>query len=134
MSVQSLDVIEEIRRRAESAPDVIILWLYGSRATGTSSASSDYDFAIAFQNFPSDPVERQLRPQQFALTWTSELGIDADLLSVVDINLAPVPLAGEIIATGQVLVCKDRARRYREESRIASMIELDWEYHRSHYG
>lgn len=134
MSLQAVDIIDEIRRRAELDPDVVILWLYGSRATQMAHADSDYDFAVAFDQFPQDATIRKLRPAQLALTWSAQLDVPSDKISIVDINLAPIPLAGEIINKGHILVCKDELRRYREESRISSMIELDWEYHKSRYG
>lgn len=134
MSVQSTDLVEAVTHRAESDADVVILWLYGSRASGHATAASDYDFAVAFQSFPSDPLERQVRPEQLAATWAAEVGVGSEAISVVDINLAPIPLAGEILSKGKVLACKDPMRLYREESRILGMIELDWNYHRSHYG
>lgn len=134
MAKRAPDIVEGITHRAESNPDIVILWLYGSRARGDYSQASDYDFAVAFQSFPDDPLERQVRPEQLAMTWTAELDIPDDKIGVVDINLAPIPLAGEILAEGKVLICKNDMRLYREESRISSMIELDWNHHRSHYG
>ena len=134
MSTRLPDITEEIAHRAESDPDIVVLWLYGSRARGDHSEASDYDFAVAFQSFPDDPLERQTRPEQQAITRAAELDMADDQISVVDINLAPIPLAGEILATGKVLVCKNDMRLYHEESRISGMIELDWDYHRARYG
>jgi uncharacterized protein len=132
--LKPLNIIKAIILRAKADSDVSILWLYGSRATGEAWEKSDYDFAIAFHSFPSEPLERQVRPQQLAMTWAAEMNVDSDLISIVDINLAPIPLAGEILRKGKVLICKDALRLYREENRISGMIELDWNYHRSHYG
>ncbi len=114
--------------------DIAILWLYGSRAKGNHQADSDYDFAVAFNDFSGSELERRLRPEELSITWAERMSVDSEQNSIVDINLAPLPLAGEVINSGEVLLCKDRMRLYREENRISGMIELNWNYHRAHYG
>lgn len=111
-----------------------MLWLYGSRAKGMATAQSDYDLAVAFREPFRDPLERRLRPELLAQTWQDHLSLSDELLSVVDINIAPVPLAMAIVRTGRVLCVNDPLRLAREENRISSMWELDYEYHRRQFG
>ena len=127
-------VIERCIELAKGNTKVDMLWLYGSRAKGTAELTSDYDLAVAFHDCPSDIWQRRLQSEMLALDWMEALSLPEKALSVVDINLAPLPLAYNIIQTGQVLLTKDGLRLAREENRITSMWELDYLYHRQHYG
>jgi predicted nucleotidyltransferase len=124
------DALVELATRDE---EIAVLWLYGSRAKGTATARSDYDLAVAFRTFEKDPLERRLRPELLAQAWQDALGLAEGNVSLVDINLAPLPLAHAIIRTGRVLLAKDRMRLIREEQRIGSMWEIDHLYHQRHF-
>lgn len=119
---------------AQDDPRIDVLWLYGSRAKGTAQPDSDYDLAVAFNQFPSDPWEERLQPEQLAMDWADKLAVADATVSVVDINHIPVPLAYSIVTTGEVLLAKNRLRQVREENRISSMWELDYLYHQQRYG
>jgi len=126
-------ILVKLARLAANDPDIAVLWLYGSRAKGKATTDSDYDLAIAFVSFPDDPLKRQLRPELLAIDWAKVLLLDSAVLSIVDINLIPIPLAWEVINLGQVLYRDDSPRFYNEEQRIRSRMELDILYHRKHY-
>lgn len=133
--IQSNDeIIQSCIRLAQENPLVDVLWLYGSRAKGNANADSDYDLAVAFNHFPKDEWEKRLQPENLAIEWTEKLGLSSDQLSVVDINHIPLPLAYSITTTGKVLLVRDSLRLVREENRISSMWEIDYLYHRQHYG
>lgn len=68
-----------------------------------------------------------------AQAWQDTLGLTEGQVSIVDINLAPLPLAHAIIRTGRVLRANDRVRLIREEQRISSMWEIDHLYHQRHF-
>ncbi len=123
--------IKKIVEQAENSAEVEILWLYGSQARGSANENSDYDLAIAFKTYIKDPVERRLRPELLALKWTKRLSIQ---LSIVDINLAPLPLAYTVVEDNTLLYCRNQFRRYVEEQRIMSKWELDYLHHRKRYG
>ncbi|WP_445004443.1 type VII toxin-antitoxin system MntA family adenylyltransferase antitoxin [Halomonas mongoliensis] len=125
-------VLRSLADLAAEADDIAVLWLYGSRAKGTDSVESDYDLAVAFHDFLQDPLERRLRPELLAQAWQDALGLPPEQLSIIDINLAPLPLAHIVIRTGQVLQANDRLRLIREENRITSMWELDHQFHQRH--
>lgn len=95
--------LNRISEFAEKNPDILVVWLYGSRAKGDSHQKSDYDLAVAFGSFIKDPVEKRLRPEYLALDWQKILGLHEFQLSVVDINQIPIPLAWEIIKADTVL-------------------------------
>ena len=104
-----------------------VLWLYGSRAKGVAHERSDYDLAVAFHDFiKDDQVERRLRPECLVLDWQKALGLKEGRLSIVDINLASIPLAFEIIDADTVLFCRDEDRFWREVMRVHSRMELDY--------
>ena len=48
------EIVEHIKRFAESEPNVDVLWLYGSRAKGTEQPNSDFDLAAALYSFLDD--------------------------------------------------------------------------------
>jgi predicted nucleotidyltransferase len=122
--------LKSLEQLASSTPAVEVLWLYGSRARGQASSTSDYDLAIAFTQYIDDPVERRLRPEVLALTWAKKLGVE---LSIIDINQASVPMAYTIVQDNTVIFGENNYRCMVEEQRIMSKWELDYCYHRKHY-
>lgn len=126
-------VLQALVALAVENPDIAVMWLYGSRAKGSAAQHSDYDLAVAFRNFRLDPVQRRLRPELLAQSWQDALGLPDGRISLVDINLAPLPLAHVIVRTGRVLLANDRLRLVREEQRIGSMWELDYQYHQQKF-
>lgn len=123
------EIILKLSQFAAENQEVIVLWLYGSRANATHRINSDYDLAIAFKTFLSDPLETRLRPEMLALTWQSELQFGENQLSIIDINQVSISLANEVIQCGSVLFCRDEMRLWQEEKRINSRMELDVLYH-----
>ena len=116
-------IIELARQNA----DIVIVWLYGSRAKGTDNINSDYDLAVAFKSFiKNDPLEQRLRPECLALDWQQALALHDFQLSIVDINQAPIPLAWQIIEPDCVLYCRDERRLWQETRRIGSRMEIDF--------
>jgi len=97
--------------------------LYGSRAQGRERPDSDYDLAIAFNNFNLDALNRYTRPQCIALDWAAALALPEAMLSIVDINQAPIYLAYQIIDSGQLLYSDGSARAWQEITRINSLFE-----------
>lgn len=126
-STHNLNAIVEL---AAKNTEVEVLWLYGSQARGSAAKNSDYDLAIAFKNYITDPLERRLRPELLALQWSKALGIK---LSMVDINQASIQLAYTIVQDNYPLYSDSDLRKMTEEQRIMSKWELDHLYHRKHY-
>jgi len=124
------DTLKSIEQLASLDPNVEVVWLYGSRARGKASASSDYDLAIAFTTYIDDPVERRLRPELLALNWASKLEVE---LSIIDINQASLPMSYTIVEDNTVLFGEKSYRCMVEEQRIMSKWELDYCYHGKHY-
>ena len=127
-------IIKAITKLGENHPNIDVVWLYGSRAKGTATVSSDYDLAVAFKTFPKDPWEQRLQPEELALDWAKEVGMGSDLLSVIDINHVPITLAFSVMEASEVIVENNVTRRIKEELRVSSMWEIDHMYHKEHYG
>jgi predicted nucleotidyltransferase len=118
---------QQLQNLASNNPAITVLWIYGSRAKGNASEQSDWDLAVAFKTVKlTDPLDNRLRAELLALDWQRQLGLPEGKLSLVDINLAPIPLAYEIINANSVLYCRDEGRRMQEEARIMSQMELDY--------
>ncbi|MBL4941385.1 MAG: nucleotidyltransferase domain-containing protein [Colwellia sp.] len=116
-------VISEIIHVAANNDDIAVIWLYGSRAMGSSTEQSDYDLAIAFKNFELSATGKFLRPNELALIWSDDFKLPANLLSVVDINLVPIYLAFNIVEYGEIIYQTKTSRSFKEQNRIYSQYE-----------
>jgi predicted nucleotidyltransferase len=121
--VQQDSIVEKIKTLATNCDDIQVLWLYGSRANGKCSEHSDYDLAVAFKSFDISVTERFLRPNELAIDWAMELGLASNMLSIVDINQAPVYLAFNIVEYGVPIYSDGSAREIKEQTRIFSQYE-----------
>lgn len=120
---QSEQILMRLQQFAIQNADVAAIWLYGSRAHGRARQDSDYDLAIAFQNFSLEPLVRYTRPHTLALDWACALNLPERMLSIVDINQVPIYLAYQIIDTGQLIYNDGSARAWQEVTRINSLFE-----------
>lgn len=128
----STELTHSLVQLAASHPEVVVLWLYGSRAKGNATEASDWDLAVAFAPVKlPDLLDNRLRPELLALDWQRALGLTEGQLSIVDINQAPIPLAFAIVDANRVLFCRDQGRRLSEEARIMSQMELNYRFPRN---
>lgn len=118
-------ILEKIIANIKILDDVVVVWLYGSQAKGTSHSQSDIDIAIAFKNFNLTDLERKLRPQELSLILSAQLNLPDGKLSIVDINNVPVYLAFNIVEYGKVICCKNKTREFKEEQRIYGQFEFE---------
>lgn len=109
------DYLEQIRDVLSQQVGLAAAWLYGSRARGEYRDDSDFDIAVALNNFEKTYSERRLLPEIMAQDLTAQLGHP---VQVVDISLAPIPLAINILEDGHPLLIKDELRYCRETNRI----------------
>lgn len=119
----------QIIQLAKANDAIELLWLYGSRAKDNAHDKSDIDLAVAFKDWEKDPLERRLRPELLALDWLHELHLQDGQLSVLDINIAPIPIAMSVLQNGELLLSKNRSRQWQEQQRIMSRWEIDYLYH-----
>jgi predicted nucleotidyltransferase len=95
---------------ATSPPAIIAVYLYGSRARGMATPTSDVDLAILYAEAPPPSLEGL------------PLDLEADLERLVGLpvqalvlNQAPVDLVHRVLRDGKLLVDRDRSRRIRFE-------------------
>jgi predicted nucleotidyltransferase len=118
-------ILDHIIKQAKLDDDISIIWLYGSRAKGTARQDSDFDIAIAFNNFTLSQFDKAIRPQEYALLWNSELNLPEKTISVVDINTIPSYLAVNVVEYGKILFNNDILREMKETQRIYSQFEYE---------
>lgn len=111
----------------DSAVDT--LYLYGSRAKGNENKNSDIDIAVIFSQPEDDILERRLRPELLALEWVSALNLKENSLSILDLELAPIPLAMAVLKTGKRLLNKNPSHEFEVSGRIMSKWEIDYLHH-----
>lgn len=127
MTIVQSQHLHRLNALAASHSEVAVLWLYGSQAKGNASEHSDWDLAVAFDPVKADSVlDTRIRAELLAMDWQRALGLAEGKLSIVDINLASIPLAFGIINANKLIFSRDEGRRMQEESRIMSQLELDY--------
>ncbi|PCH94208.1 MAG: DNA polymerase subunit beta [Gammaproteobacteria bacterium] len=114
---------------AQQNDEVEVLWLYGSYAKGNAHLNSDIDLAVVFKTWQEDILERRLRSELLAMSWQKSLSLNEGKLSVLDMGMAPIPLAMSVLTTGVLLLSKSVSRQLQEQQRIMSMWEIDYLYH-----
>jgi predicted nucleotidyltransferase len=115
------ETLSKILVLAEELPDLIVLWLYGSRAKNNYRKDSDFDLAIAFDASKREGNQDEYYTDQLSSKWTKKTNQE---ISIVDINKISVPLATTIIAEGLVVLSKNDLRLHSEMQRIWSLWEL----------
>jgi predicted nucleotidyltransferase len=132
MNMNDNQMLSNIIQLAQDDHNIELLWLYGSRAKGTAHKNSDIDLAVVFKEWEKEVVERRLRPELLAIEWQQKLKLKEGMLSVLDMNIAPIPLAMSVLQSGNLLLSKNRPRQLQEQQRIMSMWEIDYLYHYEH--
>ena len=117
-----------------SSDDIDALWLYGSHAKKSAGPESDIDLAVLFSCYDTNPLERRVRPELLAIEWQQQLNLKDGDISVLDLEIAPVPLAMSVLQTGKLLVNKNRSHEFRVSQEIMSKWEIDYQYHYKNYG
>lgn len=120
------NTLSQITENLAQVDNLAAAWLYGSRSQGQYRHDSDYDIAIAVNNFQLPYAERRLLPELLALDLTQKLN---QPIQIVDINLAPIPLAINVIEYGKPLLIQDELRYCREINRIQGLWE-EQQWHR----
>jgi len=98
-----------LARVAEREPEVLAAWLFGSRATGEASATSDADVAVLLA-----PGADRALPTRLTATLENALAMDVD---VVDLATVTPVLGFEIVARGRRVFTRDALGADRAEER-----------------
>ena len=119
----------QIIQLATENKNIEVLWLYGSYANERAHENSDIDLAVVFKAWEENIIERRLRPELLAIQWQNQLNLKEGELSLLDMNMAPIPIAMAVLKSGQLLLSKNVSRQLQEQQRIMSMWEIDYLYH-----
>ena len=122
----------QIIQLAEENENIEILWLYGSYANEMAHENSDIDLAVVFKVWEKDVIERRLRSELLAIEWQNRLNLREGELSLLDMNIAPIPIAMAVLKSGCLLLSKNQSRQLQEQQRIMSKWEIDYLYHYQH--
>jgi len=102
---------ERLRSVVEAATDeVVAVYLYGSRARGTSRPGSDLDLAVLLQHAPPATLTSPARDVEDAVERSFRIPTQAVVL-----NTAPADLVHRVLRDGVLLLDRDRATRIRFE-------------------
>lgn len=104
-------LIKEILQRI---PNIRLLYLFGSQATGDATQSSDIDIAVLLDK-KMDPVARFDIEQTLAI----ELNQDVDL---VDLLMASTVLQNQVITYGELLLGSENEQT-KFEMQVMSMYQ-----------
>lgn len=116
-------ITQNLASLLDANEDISVAWLYGSRAARTSGPESDFDIAVAFRTFETSKLKSRLRPELLAIDLQTELGLPEGMISVVDVNTAPLNLLHSIFDQPIVLKNADNERLMREEIRASALWE-----------
>jgi len=125
-------IIPQVIQLAKEHNNIELLWLYGSYAKGTAHNKSDLDLAVVFKTWEKDVIERRLRSELLAIEWQKILNLGEGELSILDLNIASIPIAMSVLKTGKLLLSKNLPRQLQEQQRIMSKWEIDYLYHYQH--
>src|SRR3989339_1518910 len=107
-------------------PQIISAYIFGSRARGTTSPISDYDFAVDFEKDIDHKTYINIKLQ---LIKDLSKTLKTDKIDLVIINEAPILLQHRILKDRKVLFCKSPLKRLRNEFKILTeyMDQRDFE-------
>lgn len=122
------DVLEiSLKRALERVPQVVVAYLFGSRATGRARPNSDLDLAVQFA--PGlDATGRERAVRDVLRELGLELGELGERGDVVDIARVGNAVAFRAVRDGRCVLCRDRAARVRLEATIARRYDDEAPY------
>lgn len=96
-------------------PTIITAYLFGSRARGSFSPISDYDFAVQLNDKTDKKTYTDLK-----LDLIGDLCrvLKTDEVDVVILNEAPILLKHRVLKDRKVLFCRSHLKRIRNEAKI----------------
>lgn len=111
--METPDLSQALRTALEDAPpEVLAVYLYGSRARGDSKAGSDLDLALLLAAPPAATLRSVARDVEAAVERALRIPVEAVVL-----NRAPADLVHRVLRDGLLVLDRDRAARLRFEVR-----------------
>lgn len=123
---QTPDLQTEITQAILAHAAVDAIYLYGSRAKNTARPDSDWDIAVIFSDYETDPLERAVRPQMLEAEVERALK-RYNQISIVDLETAPALLQIGILQSAIKWFDRNVPHVRRVEQSIWSKWEKDYE-------
>ncbi|NOS88167.1 MAG: nucleotidyltransferase domain-containing protein [Methylococcaceae bacterium] len=120
------DIEKQVVAIIQAQAPVDAVYLYGSRAKHTAGNNSDWDIAVIFTDYETDPLARVLRPQMLEAVLERELKLYQQI-SVVDLEIAPMYLQYSILMSAVKWYDRNVPHVKRVEQGILSKWEKDYE-------
>lgn len=98
---------DALRGRLEGESDVLVAYLFGSEARGTSGPLSDVDVAILLRD------DGDLHGRHLELIEVVATVVGSERADVVLLNEAPVTLGYRVLRDNHLLYCRDERARIR---------------------
>jgi len=94
--------------------EVVVAYLFGSRARGDFTAESDVDLAVLLSESFEDPYDLVRLVGQLA----TALGVKDEKINLVVLNDASLELAHKVISEGKAIFERDSERKVEFEVRV----------------
>jgi predicted nucleotidyltransferase len=108
-----MNEIAQLQAFFAGSEDVLLAYMFGSRASGRASPQSDYDIAVLTRaNLP--PARR------FALASELSQTLRGRPVDLISLNEAPVELSYAVVAVGQCVFERELAARVEFEATVLS--------------
>ncbi len=127
---QQKKIVDFMRKR----PEIIAVYLFGSRATGKAGPLSDFDLAVLVDPAGYDDKQYRYGYQAFLLTELMRILGTAEL-DVVILNEAPPLLKFQVINRGEVIYYRSRSemldfhvRAFNEYQDFKPMLAVQHRY------
>ncbi len=89
--------VTTFHRMVGDSPEILLVYLFGSRVRGEAGPLSDYDFGVLFDR----STDRAGAPARLGSALAAAFGTDR--IDVVSLNEAPIELAYAVISEGEGL-------------------------------
>ena len=106
------DIIEKLREVLEEEENVVVAYLYGSRARGDFHEKSDVDIAVLVRDLPS-PEENPFYEVDLSLKLSRATGADVE---VKVLNDKPLVFLCQVLRHGKLIISKDEGMRVKFEA------------------
>jgi uncharacterized protein YutE (UPF0331/DUF86 family)/predicted nucleotidyltransferase len=92
------ELIDRLRDALEKDENILLAYLFGSRATGKASSISDFDVAVLLKDSSLAGIGRVL------FSVSKALGVNEDAVDILDLSKAPLRLKARVLREGVKLV------------------------------
>jgi uncharacterized protein YutE (UPF0331/DUF86 family)/predicted nucleotidyltransferase len=96
--IKKRELIDKLKDALEKDENVLLAYLFGSRATGKASPISDFDVAVLLKDNSLAGMGRLL------FSVSKALGVNEDAVDILDLSKAPLRLKARVLKEGVKLV------------------------------